>query len=90
MNVSLSPQLETWINDKVQTGLYSSASEVIREALRLLREQDEIREIKLNELKRAITVGMADIQKERLRIFDDHLVSEILATGRSSIAERSK
>jgi antitoxin ParD1/3/4 len=36
MNVSLTPELEELINQKVSSGLYHSASEVIREALRLL------------------------------------------------------
>ena len=36
MNISLTPALEQFVNDKVATGLYNSVSEVIREALRLL------------------------------------------------------
>lgn len=40
MNVSLTPELETLISKKVESGRYTSASEVVREALRLLEEQD--------------------------------------------------
>jgi len=40
MNVSLTPQLETLIRQKVETGRYYNASEVVREALRLLDDQD--------------------------------------------------
>ena len=36
MNVSLTPELEKYVRRKVATGLYNNASEVIREALRLL------------------------------------------------------
>lgn len=43
MNVSLTPELETWINANVVSGRYSSASEVVREALRLLEEHDAAR-----------------------------------------------
>ena len=43
MNVSLSPELEKFVGDKVESGLYNNASEVIRESLRLLKEHDEIR-----------------------------------------------
>jgi antitoxin ParD1/3/4 len=41
MNVSITPDLERFVRDKVESGLYNSASEVVREALRLLvaREQ---------------------------------------------------
>ncbi len=41
MNVSLTPELERLINDKVETGSYQTASEVVREALRLLKHRDE-------------------------------------------------
>ncbi len=41
MNVSLTPQLETLIRQKVETGRYNNASEVVREALRLLDDQDK-------------------------------------------------
>ena len=43
MNVSLTPELEKYIESKVESGLYNNASEVVRESLRLLKEHDEIR-----------------------------------------------
>ena len=43
MNVSLTPEMETLINEKVKSGDYNSASEVVRQALRLLKEQDELK-----------------------------------------------
>jgi antitoxin ParD1/3/4 len=43
MNVSLTPELEKFVEEKVESGLYNNASEVIREGLRLLIEHDEIR-----------------------------------------------
>jgi putative addiction module CopG family antidote len=42
MNVSLTPELEKLVQKKVQTGRYTSASEVIREALRLMEPRDEM------------------------------------------------
>ena len=42
-NVSLTPELEKFVESKVESGLYNNASEVIREGLRLLKEHDEIR-----------------------------------------------
>ena len=44
MNVSLTPELEQFVNEKVESGLYQTASEVVREALRLLKERDHARE----------------------------------------------
>ena len=43
MNVSLTPELEKFVERKVESGLYNNASEVIREGIRLLKEHDEIR-----------------------------------------------
>ena len=43
MNVSLTPELEQFVQGKVESGLYNNASEVIREGLRLLKESDEVR-----------------------------------------------
>jgi len=43
MNVSLTPELEQFVQGKVESGLYNNASEVIREGLRLLKEHDEVR-----------------------------------------------
>lgn len=58
MNVSLTPELETLVQQKVRSGLYSSASEVVREALRLLNDRDTTRQQRLEELRREIKVGL--------------------------------
>ena len=57
MNISITPELEELIDKKVKTGMYNSASEVVREGLRLLKEQDELKALRLNELKREIQKG---------------------------------
>lgn len=43
MNISLTKELEKYLQKKVRTGLYTSVSEVVREAIRLLQEQDRIK-----------------------------------------------
>lgn len=58
MNVSLTPELEEMVSLKVKSGLYNSASEVVREGLRLVREQDQLKQIRLEELKREIQIGI--------------------------------
>ena len=63
MNVSLTPELETLVHEKVQSGLYTSASEVVREALRLLNDRDSIQQQRLAELKREIAVGLDDLKQ---------------------------
>jgi len=62
MNVSLTPELESLVNNKVKTGLYNSASEVVREALRLLEEQDRIKEMHRDDLRREIMKGTEQIR----------------------------
>lgn len=47
MNVSLTPDLEKFVSTKVESGRYNSASEVVREALRLLAEYDSARAAQL-------------------------------------------
>lgn len=58
MNVNLTPQLEDMVRQKVASGLYTSASEVVREALRLMEEQDRVRAAKLEQLRQDISDGL--------------------------------
>lgn len=58
MNVNLTPQLEELVRSKVASGMYSSASEVVREALRLMDEQDRLRAAKLELLRHDIRQGL--------------------------------
>lgn len=67
MNVSLTPELEEVIVSKVKSGLYSSASEVVRESLRLLQKRDEIHSLKLEELRSQVQLGIDDLEAGRFR-----------------------
>ena len=58
INVNLTPFLEEMVRQKVKSGLYTSASEVVREALRLMTEQDSLRKAKLDQLQKDIQDGM--------------------------------
>lgn len=58
MNISLTKQLEELVKSKVESGLYGSASEVMREALRLLEERDRMRSIRLEDLRTEIKRGL--------------------------------
>jgi antitoxin ParD1/3/4 len=58
MNINLTPQLEEMVRQKVTSGLYTSASEVVREALRLMDEKDQLRIAKLDQLRQAIQEGL--------------------------------
>jgi antitoxin ParD1/3/4 len=58
MNINLTPKHEDLVRQKVASGLYTSASEVVREALRLMEEQDRIRAVKLEQLSQDIREGL--------------------------------
>jgi len=58
MNISLTPHFEELVKNKLDSGLYHSASEVIRDALRLMEERDQVRGLRLEELKQEIRLGM--------------------------------
>ena len=60
MNVHLTPELEQLIQNKVESGRYNSASEVVREALRLMEQKDELRTIQLQELRKRIGKGLSE------------------------------
>lgn len=64
MHVSLTPELESRIKAKVETGLYNNASEVIREALRFMDiHEDWIHEIKLTRLREQLKVGVDQLDR---------------------------
>ena len=65
MNVSLTPVLEKLIQKKVKSGAYNNASEVVREALRLLEEQDKIKELKLQKLKSELQTGLDQLDNKQ-------------------------
>ena len=61
MNVSLTPELEQLVTQKVESGRYTSASEVIREALRLLEEHDQLKQQRLAQVREKIDRGLQQL-----------------------------
>jgi antitoxin ParD1/3/4 len=59
MNINRTPQLEELVRRKVDSGLYNSAREVVREAWRLMEEQDRLRAAKLEQLRQDVRSGLA-------------------------------
>ncbi len=73
MNISLTPTLEKFVQDKVASGLYNSVSEVIREALRLMASRDRISNERIAQLNTDIEEGWNDTV-----ILDGHSAMEKL------------
>ena len=80
MNISLTPHLEDLVKGKVESGRYNSASEVMRDALRLLEERDQLRDLRLEELRREIQKGIDSGEATPLDI------QEVKARGRRRLA----
>ena len=84
MNVSLTPALEALIQERVRSGRYSSASEVVREALRLLEDRDELRRVRLEELRSQVAAGLDSLDHRQVRdgdaMTDDILVDASAAS----------
>ena len=87
MNVSLTPELARLINDKVDAGSYQTASEVVRDALRLLKLRDE----GLVQLRRDLQAGFDQIKRGEFAEYTPRstskLASRVRARGRKRLAE---
>ena len=70
MNVSLPIELESRVRQRVESGMYGSASEVIREALRLFEAYEQVKTSKLDSLRQDIAKGMIDLKNGRTREVD--------------------
>ena len=80
MHVSLTPKLVKFVKAKVEAGLYNNASEVMREALRLMLEHDEVRRLKLKRLREELAKGEADLTAGRIAaLSNDDEIAEFFA-----------
>jgi len=66
LNVNLTPKLEALVREKVAGGLYNNASEVVRDALRLMEERDRLNTAKLDALRQDIVKGLNSGPSEEL------------------------
>ncbi len=85
VNISLTPELGAFLQSRVKSGRYQTTSEVVREALRLLQNQEREREAGLKHLKEKLQRGA--VQAQRGELLDDREVFEEL---RQLIAERRR
>lgn len=89
MRVSLTPELESWISQKVASGLYQSGSEVIRDSLRLLRERDELRQRMMEDLRKELALGVEQLDHGLSRPLTSKLIADVKKAGRKKIGIRA-
>ena len=85
MEISITPRMDQWISEKVNSGLYSSSSEVILEGLRLLIRQEEQRLAITEDLRQEILVGVRQLDSGKSVSFDSSLVDKIKENSRNRL-----
>jgi antitoxin ParD1/3/4 len=85
-NISLPPELEEYVDAKVECGEYAHASEVVRDGIRLLMQREAE---KLEWLRNAIAEGLADVESGNV-IPDDRILEEVEKRGRALVKARRK
>ena len=83
MSVSLTPELEQLVNEKVASGRFTSVDDVVREGLRLIEERDE----RLQELRHQIQLGVESA--DRGELIDSRIVFANLRRKLQQIADET-
>ncbi len=91
MNISLPPDLERFVKEKVETGAYHSSSELIGEALILLRNQELTKEQKLASLQKEIEIGIQQAENGQYTKYEaddmNQLAEDIINRGRAKLSK---
>jgi antitoxin ParD1/3/4 len=94
MNISLTSELERFVAKRVSSGLYHSASEVVRDGLRLLKEREDFQQLRLAELRKEIAVGIRQMDRGEYTVYDSKslgkIVKRVQIEGRKRLAQRRK
>jgi antitoxin ParD1/3/4 len=85
MNVNLGTIFDQFVADLLKTGLYQSQSEILREGLRLLKEREELKQLRLADLRKEIAAGSE--QADRGQFVDGQ---ETFAKIRQRSAQRKR
>ncbi|MBW4509230.1 MAG: type II toxin-antitoxin system ParD family antitoxin [Scytonematopsis contorta HA4267-MV1] len=87
MNVQLGETFDNFVAELIANGLYESQSEVLREALQLLKEREDLKKLKLEELKQEVKKGIDQLERGEFYTYSssEDLASEIKAEGRKKL-----
>ena len=85
MNVSLPAGLARFVESAIESGEYGTASEVVREGLRLLQQRREKHAAMLEVLRREVAIGIADAER-----FPDDSIEDIMGEVEAEAARRER
>ena len=75
VNISITPEIDAFLQSRVDSGRYQTTSEVVREALRLLERQEQERDEAFHQLKAKLEIGTAQAERGELidgvQVFDE-------------------
>ncbi len=86
MNISLTPEMDEWVAQKVKSGMYKSSSELIREGLRLLQAREEQRAKMVGDLRSELLVGIKQLDAGKSKKFDKRTLNKIKNDARKMFA----
>jgi antitoxin ParD1/3/4 len=90
-NISLTKHFDQFVDDTVRKGTYQNASEVVRDALRLLQAKQQEDELKLENLRKAAAIGFADIEHGRYTTIAPGQSRKVIAEiGRKAVKEAKR
>jgi len=69
MKIELTPSLERMVREKIDTGLYDDAADVVRDALQQMQERDQKERAKASSLLKALDLGLSDVAEGRYEVF---------------------
>ncbi len=88
MNVNLGTVFDQFVADLLKTGHYQSQSEILREGLRLLKEREELKQLRLAELRKEIAIGTEEARQGKL-IDGEAVFAEIRKKSQEARRRRS-
>lgn len=92
MNVNLGETFDQFIAELLESGLYQSQSEIVREGLRLLKEREDVRKLRLAQLQQEIDKGIHDFESGNIEIHDSTSLQGVFEAskkrGRKKLAEQ--
>ena len=91
MNVSLTPELDNFVHLKVKSGRYNSASKVVREALRIMQDHENMKSLQLEEIRQRIQAGLDDLSHGRaVEGTIEELTKRTLERGRKALETKTR